>query len=85
MATKRLTLLAIALSVASLAIAVLGQTNPAPACTDEIRNNNCSLPQCRCSGMDIPGELQNTSIPQVDNYKHFLLPAFKNLFEIAES
>lgn len=64
--------LAIALSVASLAI-VLGQVVPAPPCTDSIREDNCTLPLCRCSGLDIPGDLGNTSIPQVPTQLYFVL------------
>lgn len=44
--------------------AVSAQVEPAPECTDAEREK-CTLPNCRCSGVDIPGGLQPEETPQV--------------------
>ncbi|CAL8073271.1 unnamed protein product [Orchesella dallaii] len=62
---KRL-LLTTALCLGYAAVLVLGQAvTPAPACTDDIREDNCTLPACRCSGNDIPGNLVVGNVPQL--------------------
>jgi len=38
--------------------------DPAPSCTDEEREN-CKLPDCRCSGTDIPGNFTPSETPQI--------------------
>ncbi|CAL8127586.1 unnamed protein product [Orchesella dallaii] len=62
---KRL-VLASALFVGYVAVLALGQAvTPALPCTEAVLAENCTLPDCRCSGIDIPGNLTVATTPQL--------------------